>query len=258
MLGFVLARFSYLNVTGHKLLLLHRINGHIVILLALIANAGALMIARRAFGGGPEVQSIVGVLAILTTSSMALAYYNIKILQIDQHRVWMLRAWFYFGVIITTRLIMLTSAHIITLMGDYYQVQTCGEVAFYFGGNWNNPKTLPPPTLQMYPQCINGTQNMPIPVKANSCGMLEQVGASMGLSFGMALWLATIIHALGVEWYLWLTPAESTRLRHISYERQLEAGLKRPGNAGLMVDRWGDAPAFQPARSGSLQLVVAK
>lgn len=79
----------------HKLRLLHRINGYIVILLALIANAGALMIAREAFGGTTATQAWVGALFILTTVGLGLAYYNIKVPRIDQHRAWMLRTWFY-------------------------------------------------------------------------------------------------------------------------------------------------------------------
>jgi hypothetical protein len=37
-----------------------------------------------------------------------------------------------------------------------------------------------------------------------------------------------------------LTPAESARLRQISYEKQLEAGFTKPGNAGFTVERFGD------------------
>jgi hypothetical protein len=44
-----------------------------------------------------------------------------------------------------------------------------------------------------------------------------------------------------------LTPKESNRLRHVSYERQLERGMSRPGYAGLTVERFGDAEPFQPA-----------
>ena len=40
---------------------------------------------------------------------------------------------------------------------------------------------------------------------------------------------------------LHLTPAESERLRRISYERQLAAGMRHPGRAGLTVDRLGDS-----------------
>lgn len=41
-----------------------------------------------------------GVLAISSLGSAVLAYYNIKVLQIDQHRAWMLRAWTYAASII--------------------------------------------------------------------------------------------------------------------------------------------------------------
>jgi uncharacterized membrane protein len=75
--------------------LVHRINGYIVVLLALIANVGAIMIAREAFGGTTATQSWIGALFILTTVGLGLAIYNVKMLQIDQHRAWMLRTWFY-------------------------------------------------------------------------------------------------------------------------------------------------------------------
>lgn len=76
-------------------MIFHCVTGYIVILLALVANAGALMIARKAFGGIVATQALVGTLFILTTGSLVMAYYNIKRLQIDQHRAWMLRTWFY-------------------------------------------------------------------------------------------------------------------------------------------------------------------
>jgi hypothetical protein len=53
------------------------------------------MIAREAFGGTTTTQSWIGALFILTTVGLGLAYYNVKVLQIDQHRAWMLRTWFY-------------------------------------------------------------------------------------------------------------------------------------------------------------------
>lgn len=45
---------------------------------------------------------------------------------------------------------------------------------------------------------------------------------------------------------LHLTPAEAERLRNVSYQRQLEAGMKRPGRAGLTADRIGDSPLWVP------------
>ena len=53
------------------------------------------MIARHAFGGTLATQALIGTLVILTTVGLTLAYYNIKRLQVDQHRAWMIRTWFY-------------------------------------------------------------------------------------------------------------------------------------------------------------------
>lgn len=53
------------------------------------------MIARGVFGGAPDIQVSTGVVAMMTTVGLFIAYYNIKRLQIDQHRAWMLRTFFY-------------------------------------------------------------------------------------------------------------------------------------------------------------------
>ena len=90
-----LVLFQFVPVIRHKVILFHRINGYVIIVLILCSNSGALMIARIAFGGTLSTQLAVGVLVISTTLSVLLAWINIKRLQIDQHRKWMLRAWFY-------------------------------------------------------------------------------------------------------------------------------------------------------------------
>jgi hypothetical protein len=230
----------------------HRINGYTVILLILLSNIGAMMIARRSFGGGLDVQSAVGSLVLLSTTSLALAMWNIWRLQIDQHRAWMLRAVFYMGTIITTRFIQTAAAVIVSKEGDYYQIQTCDQVASIFG------TSIPPPAIAIkYLQCLNATVDLPIPVNADFYGSPEQIGASLALTFGMALWMSILLHLVGVEIYLNLTPAESTRLRSISYERQLEGGFAHPGSAGITSDRWGDAPAWvRPERTDRIQCIA--
>jgi len=45
---------------------------------------------------------------------------------------------------------------------------------------------------------------------------------------------------------LHLTPREAERLRNVSYQRQVEAGMRNPGNAGLTAERLGDAMPFVP------------
>lgn len=90
-----LACVQFLPIVRHKLVLLHRINGYVTLVLALTGVAGAVMIAPVAFGGDVTIRGAVGLLAIMFVGSLSLAYYYIKRLRIDQHRAWMLRAWFY-------------------------------------------------------------------------------------------------------------------------------------------------------------------
>lgn len=94
----LLAILQFVPIVRHKYLVLHRVNGHIVLFLSLVGITGALMITRHAFGGGLDSQTVLGLLTVMFTTSLALAYYHIERLQIEQHRSWMLRAWFYVSI----------------------------------------------------------------------------------------------------------------------------------------------------------------
>lgn len=226
---------QFVPVVRHKLRIFHRINGYICLLLLILLNTGALMIGRWAFGGTVATQALVGLLAIATTGSATLAYINIKRLQIDQHRAWMIRTWLYAGTIITLRLIMALSALIISQYGNYYTAMPCRQIAD-MGGD---------PTI--YPNCVSDPNGQTAVVaNLSSPTSVEQVAASLQISFGMAGWLAFFLHVVGVEVYLALTPAEGERLRQVSYERQLERGFSHPGSAGLTADRLGDAEKWIP------------
>ena len=233
---------QFIPAIRHHFLIFHRINGYIVIFLTLLTTAGALMIARTAFGGGLDIQSAVGTLALMVVVSISLAYYNIKRYQIDQHRAWMLRTMFYMGVIITERIIMVIAAAIITKTGGYWQVSSCDKLVFINDGN---TKAIE----DRYPQCANRGpgENPRVAVLADMTGGLDEgIASSLGLSFGMASWIAIFLHVVGVEIYLNLTTAEGERLRNVSYQKQLEAGLRHPGSAGLTTDRLGDVPKWRP------------
>ncbi|KAL9000310.1 MAG: hypothetical protein Q9169_001027 [Polycauliona sp. 2 TL-2023] len=244
----VLLVFQFIPWVRHRILIVHRINGYIIVLLLLISNVGALMVARHTFGGEYETQVWTGVLAIMTTGSVLLAYINIKRLQIDQHRTWMLRTWFYAGCIITLRLIMIISALIITKTGGYYQAMQCDKISFILRDN-------PEKFRNTYPACFatNGTTDGWVVAKGNFADDPSQIGASFNLTFGGAGWLALAMHAIGVEIYLHLTPRESNRLRNVSYQRQMEAGFKYPGSSGITSDRWGDADVWKPVDRDAAQ-----
>ena len=241
----ILTVFQFIPSLRQRVPIFHRINGHMIIILVLVGNAGALMIARRAFGGDVSTQAAVGVLVLSTTTGVALAYYNIKKLQVDQHRAWMLRSMFYLGTIITTRLIMVLAALITSAIGSYNVIMTCGELGSIQGFNY---------LAEKYPDCVVDHTVMQDDLRTVHAdmtgGVKEGIGASLRLNFGMAIWLAFFMHAAGVELYLALTPREGRRLRMLSYERQLEAGMSNPGSAGLVAEKFGDAEKWEPARRG--------
>ncbi|OBT98385.1 hypothetical protein VE01_03121 [Pseudogymnoascus verrucosus] len=237
----VLMVFQFVPIIRYKAILFHRINGYLIIILATLGNIGAIMIARRAFGGTLATQSAVGYLVIATTIFMALAYYNIKRLQIDQHRAWMLRAMFALGTIITLRIIMALASGIISSIGSYSTVINCGEIEFIYA---NSPAAL----QSRYPTCVGGN-NTDVVVKADiNSPFGEEQKASMVLTFGMAWWVAIAMHAVGVEVYLRLTAAEGERLRGVSCEMQRKAGMRSPGSAGLTGDRLGDVGKWEAPR----------
>lgn len=80
------------------------------LLLFFVSQAGVFMITRHAFGGGIDIQSAVYVLSIMTMGSFVISYVNIKRLQIEQHRAWMMRGWVYASCIITNRIILISKS----------------------------------------------------------------------------------------------------------------------------------------------------
>lgn len=239
----ILAVCQFTPFIRHRWIIVHRISGYAAILLYTVGLVGALMIARHAFGGGMDIQVWIGFVGIGVLVCFVISYINIKKLQIEQHRAWMLRGWFYAGSIITNRFIMIIAAQIISNKG-YYSVWPCAKLEYTLGDQ--------AALLRGYPVCasyVNGTNPEQVAmVEANFNAGTEGVGADLNVNFGMALWLAFALHAFGVELYLHLTPKEAQRLRQVSYQRQLEAGMKNAGSAGLTADRLGDADKWVPDR----------
>lgn len=147
---------------------------------------------------------------------------------------------------------MIISATIISRMGTYYTSRPCAQLAYIYSNSRE-------PTLTFYPGCasyFNGSNpTAEVVIQANMSGAdANQIGVALGMSFGMAAWLALAFHAVGVEVYLQLTPKESERLRRVSYQRQVERGFRNPGSAGLVVQRLGDAEpwVYVPEKKGSV------
>ncbi|OJD32059.1 uncharacterized protein BKCO1_4100012 [Diplodia corticola] len=240
---------QFVPAVRHRWLTFHRINGYVVFLLVLVSNAGAcIVLGRRESGTRVDAQSAEAAMVLMTSVSMAAAYWNVKRLQIDQHRAWMLRTMFYYGVIITDRVIAQIAAIIISAYGGYYTVWSCRKMEYTYAQF--GMQTL----AQDYPGCFSGNGTMLDPrahvvVEAiHDASRPPNLGASITIPFGTSLWMALVLHIIGVEMYLSLTPRESARLRQVSYEKQCEAGFRNPGYGGWTVDRWGDAEKWRPSQ----------
>ncbi|RYO88762.1 hypothetical protein DL762_003578 [Monosporascus cannonballus] len=237
--GALLACVQFVPVVRHKFILFHRVNGYAVIILALLGTAGAFMIVDISFGGGLDVQTGIGFLGVAFVGSLVMAYVNIKRLQIEQHRAWMLRAWVYAGSIITIRILMIAMASILFKTKDYYYSMPCGKVEYAIGDR--------DATMAAYPGCAGyfaGTDpRQVVPVRGSLTAPSDpaEVAAALDIVFGPATWLAFVIHLIGVEIY---------RLRQVSYQRQVEAGMRNPGRAGLTADRLGDSEMWVPKNDG--------
>jgi uncharacterized membrane protein len=226
----ILAVLQFIPIIRYKALILHRINGYLVMLLMLIFSVTGIIISRVSFGGDFATQTFAGVFGIAVILSGALAYINIKRLQIEQHRAWMMRAWAYSASIITLRIIQIIAAAIIGSISNSYRSLPCEQIDSVGGMS-----------AATYPSCAaDPTGWTAAKMDLNGTSVAEVMAALQG-TFGGAGLLAFLLHAIGIELYLHFTPAEAQRLRQVSFERQQERGFKRPGSAGLTADRLGDA-----------------
>ena len=105
---------------------------------------------------------------------------------------------FHFSSIITLRIIMIISAQIISAAGDFWSVQNCAKLLDVIG----DAQTL----VEQYPSCSSliddGNLKAVAAVNANFGGSTAELMSALNISFGMAGWLATSLHAIGVEVYV--------------------------------------------------------
>ncbi|EER25856.1 hypothetical protein D8B26_008174 [Coccidioides posadasii str. Silveira] len=242
----ILVVFQFTPVIRRRWVTFHRINGYIIYILFMVSNASALMIMPHTFGGGLDVQSFTVMLVAACTISVGMAWYNIRRLQIEQHRAWMLRAMFYMGCIVTIRLILVILAVVVSrIQPSRHDVWSCEQIRFTYEQR-ESFTDVAEVLAQRYPICASATsQNMSstfTPIEASLLADdVAQKGAALDLSFGSAGWISFFLHLIGVEIYLRLTPREAERLRDVSFERQLAAGYENPGSSGLVIENWGDA-----------------
>ena len=253
-IGFLIP-WQFLPVVWHKFMLFHRINGYLLILLLIICNIGAILVGPGALGGTIEVRLLIGVLTISTWGSALMAWVNIKQLQIDQHRAWMLRCWAIAFNIVSLRLIQLAAVEIISRMKSFYATISCARIDSAF--SIIQPGMAP----LFYPACEDPTawvavlaDGYPEPTP-EGIPRLDMITASAQVTFAMSGFMALLIHLFVVEVYLHLTKAESERLKKVSYERQME---RKWGLGWLTAQRLGDVdrPEYEKVARGDDEEVM--
>ncbi|KAH8817871.1 hypothetical protein DL96DRAFT_1820594 [Flagelloscypha sp. PMI_526] len=242
----ILVPLQFIPQIRYKAILFHRINGYVNITLIFASTAGALMIFRHAFGGSMTIQVMTVFTSFATLTAIVLAYVNIKRLQIDQHRKWMIRAMVWMSFIITGRIFMIILAKIATAVGGYGTIWQCSEVEWVYTQRTGHKSTGAADYAAAYPSCIGNPPETLVAVEAAIYHTAVGSGAALRESFPAGLILAWVLHVFGTECYLALTKNETERLRQVSYKRQLEMGFKHPGSAGLTSDRLGDSDWVPP------------
>ncbi|XXH01994.1 hypothetical protein Hte_008358 [Hypoxylon texense] len=184
---------------------LHRAGGYAATALAVAGTASVLAIVRRSQGGGIDTQSMVGLLAIMFPWALYKGVVSARNRQIEQHRVWMLRAWVYAGAIVTMRIIITISVMVLSFIGGYYYTSPCDKINYMLKGE--------NATLARFPECASffsgEDPDRHVAVRASVLTRDKvEVAAAVNLVFGSAGWLAIVIHAAAVEYYLHLTSTE--------------------------------------------------
>ncbi|KAF5334582.1 hypothetical protein D9758_018128 [Tetrapyrgos nigripes] len=212
--GFIVGA-QFLPVIRRQYILLHRMNGYLVVLLLIPGNIAGSIVARRSFGGEINQQSAYYLLGIMITFSMLMGLINVK-KDTRTHRRWMLsmaqplphyyqsglQAYtggvVYFASPILPRPMILIARAIITKIGSYWSVWRCDEVLYVL----QSTESL----SQLFPQCAaSGTDpsNNTLSVAVHASNHEGDLGKSSAarLVHGMCLWISMIICVLGVEIY---------------------------------------------------------
>ncbi|KAJ7243552.1 hypothetical protein C8J57DRAFT_1366161 [Mycena rebaudengoi] len=190
--GGIGALFQFLPAIRRRKVILHRINGYAVLFCLIVAVTCGSIVARRAFGGEVNSQSSYYIQAMMIIYAALMGIYNVK-KDTRRHRKWMLRMVVYFTSVLTARLIALPARAIMTIIGTYYTIWRCDEVINLLRA---------PETLQgSFPQCAAAG--------INPADVYVAVHASTHNPplYEWPLWIAILIHIIGVEFYIFQTDA---------------------------------------------------
>lgn len=106
---------------------------------------------------------------------------------------------------------------------SFYSVYTCRHLDTMYTSYNSSTDAL----LEKYPACgMIENEKLMVIVPAQFSERREEVGSVLGITFGVAVWIAIVLHVLGTELYLSKTEDEDQRLRKASEIRRSVRGVK--------------------------------
>ncbi|KAG8850848.1 hypothetical protein FRB96_009585 [Tulasnella sp. 330] len=211
---------------------LHRLNGYLTLILLIPSTVIGSVIARRAYGGAVAIQAAFYVQGILVTYSAIVGYWYVK-KNTRKHRKWMLRSVVYLAASVTAKLIQLISRQIVSNVGSYYTIWTCPEVQFLQAVGHGVPDFA-----STYPACASDPNTSTF-ADQNSIHLLVHAsmdetsvnrGSAVREVVAMSIFVAILIHALGVEIYIRSTENMNRFRRGFVLERTEDGDDEKPVN----------------------------
>jgi len=202
----IFAVFQFIPAIRRRSMILHRINGYLVLVFLIPSTISGAIVGRRAFGGDLNVQTTLYVATLLIIFSAGMGIFNVR--RTRKHRRWMLRMVVLDAMPITAHLIGLAIRTIAIDLGNYYAVWRCDQLLFVM--------TNVTAVEQLYPQCTKAGVDLTevfVAVHASVKGGRLGSASITRATFGMCMWLALVIHIIGVEIYIRKTES-SNRHRH--------------------------------------------
>ncbi|KAI5841034.1 hypothetical protein DFP73DRAFT_528703 [Morchella snyderi] len=190
----LLSTFQFIPALQQKRPGLHRLSGTIILLLLLpLSCVSGMILGREVLGGDFATQTSCAALSAMTLGAEAMGWYNARVLRLHRHLEWVLRCMGYMSSIIPNR------------QRDDGMVRTCEQLADVFTATQRV-------ATDVYPTCGNLSSSVVVPAYFEE---EENIGSCLRLSFGGSLWMAIVVHAIGIEIY-----------------RRKEAGLERSAAKG--------------------------
>ncbi|KAG8993644.1 hypothetical protein FRB94_010495 [Tulasnella sp. JGI-2019a] len=192
------APWQFIPAIRRQKMHLHRLNGYLTLILLIPSTVAGAVIARRAFGGAVDIQAANYAQGILIVFAAIKGYSHVKT-NTRKHRKWMLRTVAYLAASVTAKLTKLIASKIVSDVGSYYTIWTCAEVQFLQSIGKGVPDFA-----AAYPSCNTDgdLSKIHLAIHASTVETPVNEGSAIREVSAMVLFVALLIHSLGIEIYI--------------------------------------------------------